>query len=211
MSRKHKSATNDTTRELAAGGYWPARGAKALHEGRYSRAVEICRTHLPSEPDLISGRLVYARALFHAGQLDSAATEFYRVLSVDPDNQVALKYLGDLLFGRGDEYGALAHYQRVLEIDPACQGLQCELKSQATETTHTVSLRRAPEKRVAGSAKPPLRDIAFYTETVGDLYLSQGYPRLAREVFRTLIAENENPRLAEKMALASESIKEKED
>jgi tetratricopeptide (TPR) repeat protein len=202
--------TSNTTNELAAGGYWPARGAAALAEGRYSRAVEICRTHLPSEPDLISGRLVYGRALFHAGQLDSAETEFYRVLSQDPDNQVALKYLGDLLFGNGDEFGALAHYQRILEIDPGCQGLHCEMKSQAAEKTHTVTLSRSPEKKPAAQAKPPLREISFYTETMGDLYLSQGCPRLAREVFRTLIDGNENPRLVEKMALASESIKEKE-
>ncbi len=211
MSRRNKSTATDTTAELAAGGYWPARAACALRQERYSRAVEICRTHLPSEPDLISGRLVYGRALFHAGQLDSAATEFYRVLSVDPDNQVALKYLGDLLFERGDEYGSMAHYQRVLEIDPACMGLHRALKSQTAETTRTVTLRRAPEKRATESTKAPLRDIAFYTETVGDLYLSQGYPRLAQEVFRTLMADNDNPRLAKKMTLASESIKEKED
>jgi len=168
MSRKKRSFTGDTTRELAVGGYLPARGATALQEGRYSRAVEICRTHLPSEPELISGRLVYARALFHAGQLDSAATEFYRVLSHDPDNQVALKYLGDLLFGRGDEFGALAHYQRILEIDPACQGLHCDLKAKTTETTRTVTLRRTCEKRTDESTRVPLREIAFYTETMGD-------------------------------------------
>ncbi len=63
---------------------------------------------------------------------------------------------------------------------------------------------------MANRIRAPLRPIPLYTETMGDLYLKQGYPRLAAEVFRTLNEKNENPRLAEKFAQATESIKDKE-
>ena len=51
-------------------------------------------------------------------------------------------------------------------------------------------------------APPPQGRIYFYTETVGDLYLAQGHPRLAAEVYRALSVHNHNPRLAEKLAEA---------
>jgi tetratricopeptide (TPR) repeat protein len=81
---------------LAAGGYWAARAARQLELGKYSEVVTICREHLDQEPHLISGRLAYGAALFHAGQTESAVEQFRRVLALDPDNIVALKYLGDV-------------------------------------------------------------------------------------------------------------------
>ncbi len=50
----------------------------------------------------------------------------------------------------------------------------------------------------------------MYTETVGDLYLQQGFSRLAEEIFSHLQEKNSNPRLAEKLASVREKIKEKE-
>ena len=59
-------------------------------------------------------------------------------------------------------------------------------------------------------AAKPGRDIPFYTETVADLYLAQGYPRLAADVYRNLSSVGQNPRLSEKLARAEEKIKQKE-
>ena len=66
--------------------YWPARAAKFVAIGRYSRAVEICKEYLDAQPFLLSGRIIYARALYYAGQMESAEEEFYRVLEIDPDH-----------------------------------------------------------------------------------------------------------------------------
>ncbi len=201
----------DLVRELSSQGYRPAQAANCLSEGRYSRAIEICKEHLREEPQSVSGRLIYALALYGAGQTDSAAEQFYQVLSVDPDNLVALKHLGDIKFAEGDEVAAMANYARILEIDPRCRGLKSDLKTTEIRTTRTITLSREAEPPKEKEAGAPTRwKIHFYTESIGDLYLAQGHPRLAAEVFRTLNEKNQNPRLTEKLAQAVSRIKEKE-
>ncbi len=194
---------------LAATGYWPARASALLAEGKYSRVVETCRRNLEDTPELVSGRLIYARALYHAGQAESAAEQLYHVLSLDPNNMTALIHLGHIEFTRGDEIAALSHYRRVQEIDPNCRGLKSQVRRPREDTTRTVTLSRAPEKG-KGKKAPPLREIPFVTETIGDLYMSQSHPRLAAEVYRVLNKDNQNPRLAEKLARAEQLVKEKE-
>jgi tetratricopeptide (TPR) repeat protein len=207
MDDPQDKSRQSTTAVLAAQGYWPAQAAQFLIEGRFSRAVELCKEHLYQQPSLISGRLVYAQALYLAGQLQSAAEEFYQVLALDTDNVVALKGLGDIRFDEGDEITAFAHYQRVIEIDPLCCGLRSSVRSHRKETTRTITIARPGESLT--QRKTALRDIYFYTETVGDLYLAQGHHRLAAEVFRTLAERSQNPRLREKLSKAEQTVKEK--
>jgi tetratricopeptide (TPR) repeat protein len=197
--------THGTDTDL--GGYWPARAAQLLEEGKYSKAVELCRLNLSHESRLLSARLIYGRALFHAGQLESASEQFYHALSIDPNNVVALKYLGDICFRIGDELAAMANYERILEIDPYCSGLASQLKQERSRTTGRLTMVRKPQTEPAPSE--PARKILFYTETMGDLYLKQGHSRLAAEVFRTMRQTSDNPRLAEKLAEAERRIAER--
>ncbi len=197
------------TESLAADGYWPALAERYLCEGKLSETVRLCKENLAEYPCLISGRLILARALYQAGQIDSAGDEFHRVLALDPDNIVALRYLGDIKFSAGDEFAAMADYRRILEIDPHCHGLKAPLRKPDTTTTRTVKLKRSGEHHDR-TAAGTLREIPFYTETMGDLYLAQGYPRLAAEVFRHLDGRSDNPRLAEKLARAEGKAREKE-
>jgi tetratricopeptide (TPR) repeat protein len=210
MFRPVDHSADETVRQLASGGYWPARAAVCLAEGRYSRAVEICNEHLPTNPESVSGRLILARALFQAGQIESAGRQFHQVLALDPDNLVALKHLGDIAYNEGDKAGAMTLYARVLEIDPHCHGLRSELTKARRETTRTITLKGAAGRPKSGRQTSPLREIPFYTETIGDLYLAQGYPRLAAEVFRNISERNPNPRLAGKLAKAEKGIIDKD-
>lgn len=203
LSDKDQSVT-DT---LASRAYWPARAAQYLAEGRYSRAVEVCMENLPDDPNLVSARLILARALYHAGQHDAATEQFYRVMTLDPDNLVALKYLGDIKFATGDEIGAMAMYQQVQQLDPHGSGLSCRVKRRRQETTTTITLPRPPENP---TERKPLRQVYFYTETLGDLYLKQGYPRLAAEVFEHLCRNADSPRLKEKLQQSQQKVREKE-
>ena len=197
------------TERLAAAGYWVAQAARAVAEGKYSTAVRLCREMLPGAPDSVSALLVYGTALFRAGQSESAADQFHRVLSLDPDNQVALKYLGDIRFAEGDQYAAFTSYRRILELDPYCGGLSCPVTTTSQTVTRTVTLKSHAGSR---DQKPSagLRPIPFYTETMGDLYMAQGYPRLATAVYRRLLEQNENPRLVEKLSRAEGKTREKE-
>ena len=212
MSDEKGSRSVNITDTLAATGYWTARAAKYFYEGQYSRAVVLCKENLPHHTSLVSAHLIYARALYHAGQLDSAAEQLFAVLALDTDNIVALKYLGDLNYRRGDEFTAMSYYLRILELDPLCEGLKSDLNNQPSgvkETTRTITISR-PGEKTPSKKKPLLRDIHFYTETVGDLYLAQGHPRLAAEVFRVLNNREQNPRLIEKLSKAEQKVKEKE-
>lgn len=196
--------------ELSATGYPAAVASIHLREGRFSRAVEICREHLADDPTLLSLRLIYARALYHAGQIESATEQFYRVLAKDPDNVVGLKYLGDIKFATGDEFGAMSNYGRIFQIDALSRVLSCPIPTGRSETTRTITLKRAEEEVAVAKTGEPRRAIPFCTETVGDLYLKQGYARMALDVYRELSQGASNPRIAEKLALAEEKIKEKE-
>lgn len=198
-----------TVNQVTDANYWPVRAAKFVSMGRYSRAVEICKEYLPSYPEILSGRIIYARAFYYAGQIESAKEEFHHVLQLDPDNLVALKYLSDISFSQGDELVAMANYNRILQLDPGCGGLKSELKKNKIERTKTITITRGSEP--AGQTEaPPLRDIPFYTETIGDLYLAQGHPRLAVKVFEALNNSGNIPRLAEKISRARQIVKEKE-
>ena len=202
----HDHTRTDLTGRLASDGYWPAQAVRALRDGTYSRAVRLCREFLAEQPNLVSGRLIYAEALYRSGQLESATEEFHRVLALDPEHEVALKRLGDIHFATGDYPAAMANYRRVLEIDPYCRGLRSELNRPAEPTTtRTITLARPAEPAGAENAGT-LREIPFVTETMGDLYLAQGHHRLAGEVFRRLLAKNDHPRLAEKLARAENHV-----
>ncbi|MEW5994463.1 MAG: hypothetical protein AB1744_08720, partial [Candidatus Zixiibacteriota bacterium] len=136
--------------------------------------------------------------------------QFHQVLLLDPGNQVALKLLGDIEYANGDKIAAIANYERILTLDPHCGGLKSGLPVKQSPVAG-VTLTRGPE---GDSAKvetaPPKWKIHFYTETIGDLYMKQGHPRQAAEIFRILHQRTENPRLAEKLAQAEEKIRDRE-
>lgn len=197
----------DLTDKLAEAGYWPARAERLLDEGRFADAVALCREQLVTNPHAVAGRTFYGLALYRAEQIEAAAEQFYFLLSRDPDNLVALKYLGDIKFAIGDELGAMTYYHRIQQLDPNGSGIGCDLQPRSNERTRTITLNRPGED----AGKPDRsRTIPFYTETMGDLYLNQGHPRLAAEVYRTIYEENANPRLAEKLGRAEKLISRKE-
>src|SRR5687767_15128621 len=66
----------------------------------------------------MSGHIVYGQALFEARHFDQARTVFETALALDPENLIALRYLGDIAFELGDRSGARGWYTRVLETDP---------------------------------------------------------------------------------------------
>lgn len=210
MFKLDKKDSPSATHKLVEVGYWSAQASQYLHEKKYSKAVELCKENLIDNSAPLSARLIYARALYHAGQIDSAENQFYLILSLDPENLVALKYLGDIKFTLNDDFGAMTFYQKILSLDPHCTGLKSDIKTKKTETTKTITLKRTDESTEEKEAKGELRGIPFYTETIGDLYLAQGFPRLAEEVFSVLNRKNNNPRFVDKLAKAREKIKEKE-
>jgi len=186
--------------ELASKGYWPALAMEYFTERKYSRAIELCMIRLRDYPDALSGRIIYARALYHTGQYESAEEQFYKVLQRDPENMVALKYIGDLKFKGGDEATAFSYYSKVLDADPKTSALASPVnfeKIEKEEKTQVLTLKKRAEK--PNEKELLLREMPFKTQTLGDLLLKQGHPRLALQVFRELALTSDDPKLLDKI------------
>jgi tetratricopeptide (TPR) repeat protein len=86
--------------------------------GDLEQAIAICREHLPRQPGHMSGHIVFGQALFDAHEMDEAKTVFETALTLDPENLIALRHLGDIALQAGDADAARGWYFRVLEADP---------------------------------------------------------------------------------------------
>lgn len=120
--------------------------------GDVDRAIELCRTYLPQQPTHMSGYIVYGQALYDAGRTDEAAQVFQQALSLDPENIIALRYLGDIARADGDTPGALRWYGKVLELDPRNE----EITGYIAELSGSPEPRRTngPERPVPPTVRP---------------------------------------------------------
>jgi len=97
--------------------------------GETDQAIAICREYLPQQPGHMSGHIVYGQALYESRQFEEAKTVFETALSLDPENLIALRHLGDIALIVGDSAGARTWYGRVLEADPRNEEIQAQLQS----------------------------------------------------------------------------------
>ena len=86
--------------------------------GDLEQAIFICQEYLPQQPGHMSGHIVYGQALYELSRFDEAKAVFETALSLDPENLIALRHLGDIARHAGELKTARAWYQRVLEADP---------------------------------------------------------------------------------------------
>jgi tetratricopeptide (TPR) repeat protein len=86
--------------------------------GQPRRAIEICKAQLENMPGHMSGQIVYGQALYEAGEFAEAREVFERALTVDPENLIALRSLGDMSLQAGNAAEARSWYVRLLDADP---------------------------------------------------------------------------------------------
>ena len=86
--------------------------------GDLDRAIELCQAHLIDQPGNMNGHVVYGQALFEAGRYDESRVTFETALTLDPENLIALRHLGDIARSHADTAGARHWYSRVLDADP---------------------------------------------------------------------------------------------
>ena len=133
--------------------------------GDLDQAILICEEFLPQQPGHMSGHIVYGQALFEHGRLDDARTVFETALSLDPENLIALRHLGDIAGRQGDSSAARRWYERVLEADPRNEEIQALITSVDEGKASTPApASRAPTEPVESnswqSAPPALEDAA---------------------------------------------------
>jgi tetratricopeptide (TPR) repeat protein len=86
--------------------------------GQPKRAIEICRSQLAQMPSHMSGQIVYGQSLYECGEFDEARQVFARALTLDPENLIALRSLGDMSLQAGETVEARKWYSRLLDADP---------------------------------------------------------------------------------------------
>lgn len=86
--------------------------------GETGRAEELLRENLKRHPGYLSAHVLLGRCLADRGAYAEARNEFQYVLSVDPQNLIALRTLGDMAAAGGDAGEARRWYGELLSVDP---------------------------------------------------------------------------------------------
>ena len=109
--------------------------------GQVDLAIDLCRKGLELHPDYISAYIVYGRCLLDKKDDPAAEQTFRKVLSLDPENVLALKILADVA-GRTSRLDlAVEWLGKLLAVDP--------MNGDAAE-----ALSRAKTKAAALAPKP---------------------------------------------------------
>jgi tetratricopeptide (TPR) repeat protein len=134
--------------------------------GDVEQAIAICREYLPQQPGHMSGHIVFGQALYEARNFEEAKAVFETALSLDPENLIALRHLGDISLITGDTEGARTWYTKVLEADPRNEEIQAQLatidRAAASAPTPpiTPAVPPTPEAPAVGTTAAPMQPTA---------------------------------------------------
>jgi len=127
--------------------------------GQPKRAIEICRAQLAQMPGHMSGQIVYGQALYETGEFEEARQVFERALTLDPENLIALRTLGDMSLQRGNTTEAHRWYTRLLDADPkdtAVIALVSEIDASADAATPVAEIIPGVDVDAGDQAIPPI-------------------------------------------------------
>jgi len=127
--------------------------------GDLTQAIALCRAHLPNQPGHISGHIVLAQALYEARELGESRQIFEQALDLDPENLIALRYLGDIAREQGEPQQARTWYERVLDADPRNEEISQLLNELALATPVQTDAADATPSYSESFAQPPADEV----------------------------------------------------
>jgi tetratricopeptide (TPR) repeat protein len=119
--------------------------------GELDRAIELCLSGLERHPDYVSAHIVYGRCLIDQKNDPGAEEVFKKILSLDPENIIALKVLGELAARAGQYDQQVEWLTRLLAADP--------MNDEAREV-----LREARTKATAAKETEPVEKVEIIHE-----------------------------------------------
>lgn len=163
--------------------------------GQVDRAIDLCERGLVRYPDYASAHVILGKCFYDKGATERSRAEFERVIELDAENMVALKYMGDILLAEGRREDAVSYLRRLLAIDPAneevaamLEGLEEEFRSRSLDLEAGAEVRQ-----VAQPAE-------MTTMTLAGIYAAQGYYTKSLNIYRGILERNPDHAEAKKMA-----------
>ncbi len=113
--------------------------------GRLDEAVRVLQTGLSRHPRYVSAFVLLGFCQRDLHQEDAAESTFARVLELDPDNLIALRYRAECARRRGVLERAVEYLRRALELDPFDRDVQADLGLVTTALERQTRERAAPD------------------------------------------------------------------
>ena len=168
--------------------------------GEIDRAIEIIEKGLEKFPQYASAHVILGKCFYDKGATERSKGEFSRVLELDGENMVALKFMGDILLAEDKRQESAEYYRRILAIDPTNETVARALKEmEASFVVKEIDLGNAKSVR---DERP--RELA--TMTLAGIYAAQGYYNKALRIYRDVLDREPGNREAKEMVAKLESI-----
>ena len=171
--------------------------------GELDRAIELCKSGLERHPDYVSAHIVYGRCLVDQRQDIAAGEVFQKVLTLDPENILALRVLAEIC-ERGKRFEeAVGWLTKLLAVDPM-NGDAAEHLARAKGQAAAAAKRTEPFVAVVAPAPAAValsdddgaadqaalsRAEPVLTETMAELYIKQGHTEDGLHVYQALLAQ----------------------
>ncbi len=173
--------------------------AREYHEtGLFEEASRIAARAVREQPSYVSARVQLGRIYFDMGRLEEAREQMEWVLSTAPDNLLARRIVADVCHALGDVQGALDRYRALLAFSPG--DAEARRRIQAIEAESIQAAKEAPGGGPAPPAGEPVpaarvpsppeaadEAAVLATPTLAELYLQQGLPARAAQVYREIL------------------------
>lgn len=163
-------------------------------------------------PTYASVRVVLGRAYLESGDPVQAEEEFRRVVELSPENLRARMHLGQICEAQDRVEEAMGHYEKVLEFSPLNREIRASLLRLRASVPPSAPSVYSQASGVPGLPEPHAEfgsverdENLFATETLADLYASQGLTGQAASIYRQLIDEQPfNERIRGKLSALGE-------
>jgi tetratricopeptide (TPR) repeat protein len=206
-----------------------AHAKELVDAGQFGKAIEVLQQGLKKFPKMVSARVMLGEVYCTSGDLALARVELEQVIKAAPDNFAAFRKLAQVYHELGDTALAIKACETILHANPKDREmghLLEELQGGGAKAAHAKKATHAETHEAAKAADAKVKahhaasdaaaeglSLAMHghggvtdSETLAELYISQGHREKGLEVYRRLAAkEPDNRRLHEKIiALAEE-------
>lgn len=159
--------------------------------GQFDEAITLSLQELNAQPTYVSAHVVLGRSYLDRGDYSNAEVEFHRVVELSPENLRARVHLGQICEAQGRTNEAINHYEAALGFFPLEREILASLDrlrssiAPADASLPGDKIKDAPELPASGSTETTGEP--FATETLADLYASQGLPDRAAVIYEQLL------------------------